>query len=58
MNELVAAAILVQTIFNSSERLRAELDGQVAQGPAPGADFLRPWLHAAFAAVVKTKQGV
>ena len=42
-----AAAILVQTIINSSTSLKMGLETQAAQSPTAAADFLRPYYVAA-----------
>lgn len=43
MERDTAAAILVQTIFASSEPLKLQLTGQAAQSPVAAADFLVPY---------------
>ncbi|MGA3294011.1 MAG: hypothetical protein ABSE45_08520 [Candidatus Acidiferrales bacterium] len=42
-----AAALLVQTIFNSDERMQALLKDQAAKSPQAAAEFLKPWYQAA-----------
>jgi hypothetical protein len=51
-----AAAILVQTIVNNTESLRAELGAQAIQNPTAAADFLKPYYVAACTAIKKAEQ--
>ncbi len=41
-----AAALLVQLIFNSDERMQALLKDQAISNPQAAAEFLRPWYQA------------
>jgi hypothetical protein len=41
-----AAALLVQTIFSSDERMLSLLKGQTALSPQAVAEFVRPWYQA------------
>jgi hypothetical protein len=41
-----AAALLVQTIVNSDERIQALLKDQAGAGPQAAAEFLKPWYQA------------
>jgi hypothetical protein len=41
-----AAALLVQTIFNSTEEKRMRLKDQTALNPQAAAEFLKPWYQA------------
>jgi hypothetical protein len=41
-----AAALLVQTIFSSDERMLTLLKQQTASSPQAVAEFLRPWYQA------------
>jgi hypothetical protein len=41
-----AAALLVQTIFNSNERMQRLLKDQTDSGPQVAAEFLKPWYQA------------
>jgi hypothetical protein len=41
-----AAAVLVQTLFDSDERMRALLKEQSISNPQVLAEFLRPWYQA------------
>jgi hypothetical protein len=41
-----AAAILVNTIMNSDERMLTLLKEQTSSGPQAVAEFLRPWYQA------------
>jgi hypothetical protein len=41
-----AAALFVQMIFDSDERMRAQLKEQAASNPQAAAEFLRPWYQA------------
>ena len=41
-----AAALLVQTIFSSDERMLTLLKEQTASSPQAVAEFLRPWYQA------------
>ncbi len=41
-----AAALLVQTLFSSDERMLSLLKGQTALSPQAVAEFLRPWYQA------------
>ena len=41
-----AAALLVQTIFNSDGRMQALLKGQTASNPEAVAEFFKPWYQA------------
>jgi hypothetical protein len=51
-----AAAILVQAIFSSDERMQTLLRGQTVPGPGAAADFLKPWYVAALKMVVRARQ--
>ena len=50
-----AAAILVQTIINSSTALKMGLETEAAQSPTAAADFLRPYYVAACLAIKKAE---
>jgi hypothetical protein len=41
-----AAALLVQTVFNSNERMQKLLKDQMDSGPQVAAEFLKPWYQA------------
>jgi hypothetical protein len=41
-----AAAVLLQTVFNSDERMLGLLKAQTASSPQAVAEFLRPWYQA------------
>jgi hypothetical protein len=41
-----AAALLVQLIFNSDERIQSLLKAQGISSPQAAAEFLRPWYQA------------
>jgi hypothetical protein len=41
-----AAALLVQTIFNSNGRMQALLKDQAISTPQAAAEFLKPWYQA------------
>jgi hypothetical protein len=41
-----AAALLVQTIFNSNGRMQALLNDQAILTPQAAAEFLKPWYQA------------
>jgi hypothetical protein len=41
-----AAALLVQTIFTSNERMLTALKEQSTSSPQAAAEFLRPWYQA------------
>jgi hypothetical protein len=41
-----AAALLVQTIFNSNARMQAFLREQAISTPEAAAEFLKPWYQA------------
>jgi hypothetical protein len=41
-----AAALLVQLIFNSDERMQSLLKAQAISNPQAAAEFLRPWYQA------------
>jgi len=46
-----AAAILVQTIFNSNGRLQAILKDQEISTPQAAAEFLKPWYQSMLAMI-------
>jgi hypothetical protein len=50
-----AAAILAVAIINSSEKLRQDFANQSVQSPAAGAEFLSPYLAAAYTIVAKMR---
>jgi len=41
-----AAALLVQMIFNSDQRMQTLLKDQASLNPQAAAEFLRPWYQA------------
>ena len=41
-----AAALLLQTIFNSDERMQRLLKDRTDAGPQAAAEFLKPWYQA------------
>jgi hypothetical protein len=56
MERETAAAILVQTIFASSDHLRVQLAAQAEQNPTAAADYLWPYYLEAFRALKKVHQ--
>jgi hypothetical protein len=46
-----AAAVLVQTLFNSNERMQALLKDQTVSNPQAAAEFLKPWYQAMLAMI-------
>jgi hypothetical protein len=46
-----AAAILVQTILDSDDRLKTLLRGETVKGPVAAAEFLTPFYVAALTAI-------
>ena len=46
-----AAALLVQTIFNSNARMQALLKDQAILTPQAAAEFLKPWYQAMLAMI-------